>query len=76
MSKKMKSILTQISLILVLLSNRYYVNTDYIQYIDTKDKWIKIDSKFWGHTSSMDWYLNVSDLEIEQLKKAIGVYGG
>lgn len=68
----MKSILTQISLILVLLSNRYYVNTDRIDYIDIKEKWIKVGEDSYNNVKF--WYLNVTDLDIEQLKKAMGVF--
>lgn len=73
MSKKMKSILTRITPILVLLSSGHYVNTDRIDYIDSKGKWIKIGNDNYGIIKH--WYLNVTDLDIEQLKKAMGVYG-
>lgn len=65
--------LTQISLILVLLSSGHYVNTDRIDYIDAKEKWIKVGNN--SHNILKPWCLYVTDLDIEQLKKAMGVYG-
>lgn len=69
----MKSILIQISLVLVLLESGHYVNTERIDYIDVKDKWIKVGNN--SHTLVKPWYLNVTDQDIEKLKKAMGVYG-
>lgn len=68
----MKKILYQLSLILVFLSGRYYVNTDHIHYIDTKEKWIKIGTKVYSGGNS--WYLSITDEDIEIIKKAMGVH--
>jgi len=65
-----------LSLILVLLSNGNYINTDYIQFIDVKEKWIKIDSNNMGRISSYYWYFDVTEKDIENIKDAMGVYGG
>ena len=68
----MTNALVQLCLVLVLLSNRYYVNTDRIDYIDTEGKWLKIGQENSRITSG--WYLRVTDEDIEMLKKAIGTY--
>jgi len=60
-----------LTLILVLLSNGNYINTDYIQFIDVKDKWINM-----GRLSSYYWYFDVTEKDIENIKDAMGVYGG
>jgi predicted DNA-binding helix-hairpin-helix protein len=64
-----------LSLILILLSNGIYVNTDYIQFIDVKEKWIKIDSRYGGYIHSSYWYLDVTEKDIEVIKESMGVYG-
>jgi hypothetical protein len=61
----------QLSLILVFLSGRYYVNTDRIDYIDTERKFIKVGND--SVTSNMAW-LRINENDIEIIKKAMGVY--
>lgn len=62
----------QLSLILVFLSDRYYVNTDRIDYIDAERMFIKVGNDSVG-TSTMAW-LRINENDIEILKKAMGVY--
>lgn len=64
--------IVQLCLVLVLISDRYYVNTDRIDYIDAKEKWIKVGTK--AYNSGDCWYLNVTDKDIEKLKAAMGVH--
>lgn len=63
----------QLSLILVFLSGRYYVNTDRIDYIDSKGMWIKVGNKPY-FSERGTWYLNITEEDIEIIKKAMGVY--
>lgn len=58
-------IFLQLSLVLVLLSNGHYINTDHIDCIDTKDNWVRVGSGF---------SLRINDNDIELLKEAMGVY--
>ncbi len=67
----MSKSLLNLCLVLVLISNRYYVNTDRIDYIDVKKKWIKVGQDCgWN-----DWQLYVTDEDIETLKRAMGTFG-
>jgi hypothetical protein len=64
--------IAQLCLVLVLISDRYYVNTDRIDYIDAKEKWVKVGNETF---KAMDyWYLKVTDTDIEKLKAAMGVH--
>lgn len=62
--------IVQLCLVLVLISDRYYVNTDRIDYIDAKEKRIKVGNKAYMFCV----YLNVTDKDIEKLKAAMGVH--
>jgi len=68
----MTKIFMQLSLIFVLLSNGNYVNSDYINYINVKEKWIQFGKNSYG--SSSQWYCYVTEQDIEMLKKVVGVY--
>lgn len=63
----------QLSLILVFLSGRYYVNTDRIDYIDSKEMLIKVGNKPYFPERGT-WYLKIIEEDIEIIKKAMGVY--
>ena len=64
----MTKIFIQLSLILVLLSNGNYVNTDQVLLIDPKNKIIHYAYKTFGCNQRL------TDADIELLKKAMGVY--
>jgi hypothetical protein len=61
----MKKILTQISLVFVLLSNGDYVNTDYIQYINTKSKYVEYLTYFRGFKSN--GFVDVTEKDIQNI---------
>lgn len=68
----MTKIFIQLSLILVLLSNGNYVNSDYITYINVEKKWIQFGKASYGGSNT--WFCYVTEQDIELLKKVMGIY--
>lgn len=61
--------LYQLFLVFVLLKSGHYINMDRVDYIDTKGKWIKIGDQ--THKAHDYWYLEITDEDIETLKRGM-----
>lgn len=62
----MSKIFVQLSFILVLLSNGYYINTYSVIYIDMKNKLLRVNGS--------QGYLDINENDIKLLKSAMGVF--
>ncbi len=66
--------LYQLCLVFVLLQSGHYVNMDRVDYIDTKEKWIKVGNE---SVRARDyWFLKITDEDIETLKRAMSYSPG
>lgn len=66
--------LYQLCLVFVLLQSGHYVNMARVDYIDTKEKWIKVGEQ--THKSHDYWCLEITDEDIKLLKRAMNYSPG
>jgi hypothetical protein len=66
--------LYQLCLVFVLLQSGHYVNMARVDYIDTKEKWIKIGNH--THRARDHWFLKITDEDIKLLKRAMNYSPG